>query len=185
MKALKIVAMVACVLMLASCGTQPPKHVPQAAMSPPKKLNLRNAQDIAGATVVQRDDYNNATKYKGPDIANSPWDQLFVRALKTDSGIVTYQVCVVISYSGAWRFYNNVQDTKGDALYLADMTRNLGNCQRNDCSHNEHLEIDVTEKYLEKHMRGGLRFKVSGKAAKEEMFFIPSYYIKAFLSLPD
>lgn len=182
MKARKIIALTVSVLMLSACGTPPPKPAPQAATPPPPKLNLDDSAAVAGASIVQRDEYMKTTLYTGPNIAEKNKDQLFIRAKKSDIGGVTYQIYVKINYSGVWRFYNQAYDAKGNALYTTLLSRNLAQCQNNDCSHNEQVSIEVTRMHLEDNMQGGLRFKVRGKAG-EEAFFIPSGYIKAFLSL--
>lgn len=183
MKARKIIAVSASVLMLLACSAPPPKPVPPPQVAP-LKLDMNDAQTVAGASIVKRDEYKNATYYKGPNLASKQPDQLFISAWKTDAGSVTYQIYVIINYSGAWRFYNEAKDTKGNVMDITLMTRNLAKCTRNDCLHNEHLVIDVTQKFLEENKQNGLRFKLSGKAGGDEVLFIPSGYIKTFLTLP-
>ena len=145
---------------------------------------MNESEDVAKASTVKREEYNKATIYKGPNVASKPSDQLYIRAAKTDFGRVDYQIFAVINYRGTWRFYNWAYDADGNSLDLAVMTRNLDQCKSNDCAHNEDLVISVTKKYREGNMDSGLRFWVSAKkeGVKEE-FYIPSGYIKAFLSL--
>lgn len=185
MKAQKSIAVAATVLMLSACSAPPPKPTPIPAprVVAPPKLDLNDTQAVAGAFSVQRDQYNIATHYVGPNIAEKYPDQLFIRASKSDIGRVTYKIHVKINYSGAWRFYNTVKDSNSNILDLAVMTRQLDHCQRNDCKHSERLEVDVTQKYLEENVQSGLRFRVNAKTGEEEEFFIPPGYIKAFLSL--
>lgn len=183
MKLQKSVVVAASVLILSACGAPPPKPNPAPQVVAPPKLDLNDSEAVAGASSAQRDEYNKTTHYIGPNIAEKHPDQLFIRAWKSDIGRVTYQIYVTINYSGAWRFYNTAKDARSNTLDLAVLTRNLGPCQRNDCSHSEHLEIDVTQKYLEENMQSGLRVTVSGKAGEERVFFISPGYIKAFLSL--
>lgn len=182
MEAQKIMAVAASILMLAACSSPGPAPAPQAVTPP--GLNLNNAQDVAGASVVQRDEYGTTTIYRGPNLASKAQDQLFILARKTDAGSVTYQIYIAISYSGVWRFYNWAYDDDGKTLDLTLLSRNLAQCQNNDCMHNEHVSVDMTRRYLEEHIQSGLRFWLSGKAGKEE-FFIPPGYIKAFLPLSD
>lgn len=185
MDARKIIAVTACIFVLSACGAPPQKPTPAPQpVAPPKKLNLNDPQDVAGASSVQRDEYKKTNIYRGPNIAEKSPDQLFIRAWKADTGNVTYQIDIAISYSGVWRFYNHAYDVNGNALDLMLLTRNLSQCQSNDCSHNEHISIDVTQKHLQEYKNTGLRFWVSGKVGKEA-FFIPAGYIKAFLSLSD
>lgn len=186
MKVRNFIAVAASVLMLLACGAPPPKpaakHAPQVVAP---KLNMNDSRDVAGASSVRRDEFAKTTIYRGPNIANKQPDQLYVVATKTDFGSITFQIFAIINYSGAWRFYNNVHDAKGNDLDITLMTRHLANCTRNDCAHNEHLAIDVTKQYLEDNMQRGIRLRVNGKAGEDEIFIIPSGYIKAFLSLPD
>ncbi len=181
MEAQKIMVVAASILMLAACSSRGPAA--SQAVTPPG-LNLNNAQEVAGASVVQRDEYGTSTIYRGPNLASKAQDQLFILARKTDAGSVTYQIYIAISYSGVWRFYNWAYDDDGKTLDLTLLSRNLAPCERDDCVHNEHVSVDVTRKYLEEHLQSGLRLWLSGKAGKEA-FFIPPGYIKAFLSLPD
>jgi hypothetical protein len=170
--------------MISACGAPAPKPAPDPKPVAAPNLNLNDDQSVAERSSVQRERHSRTTIYRGPNAATKPSDQLYIRASKTDAGDVSYQIYVVIGYSGAWRFYNWAYDTNGNSLYLTVMTRNLAACNRDDCSHNEHLVIDVTRKYLEENMQSGLRIRVSGKKedAKEE-FLIPAGYIKAFLTL--
>jgi len=184
MEAQKIIALAASVLMLSACGAPAPKPTPPAPKAVAPQLNLNDAQDVAGASSVQRDDYAKTTTYRGPNLASKPQDQLFVQARKTDAGSITYQIFVKINYSGVWRFYNQAYDPEGNALYTTLLSRNLAQCQDNDCVHSERLSVDVTRNYLQEHLQSGLRFSMRGKA-DEEIFFIPSGYIKAFLSLAE
>lgn len=185
MKARKFMAVAASVLMLMACSAPPPKPapVPQVVVQP--KLNMNDSQDVAGASSVQRDEYKKITIYRGPNIANKQPDQLYIVATKTDFGGISYQIFAIINYSGAWRFYNNAHDTKGNSLDITLMTRHLDKCTRNDCAHSEDIVINVTKKYLEEYMQSGLRIRVSAKAGEDEVFIIPPGYIKAFLSLSE
>lgn len=185
MKAQKIIAFAASVLMLSACGAPPPKPAPPAPPPPAPtapKLNMNDARDVVRASSVQRDEYSKTTFYRGPNIAGKPQDQLYIRASKTDFGNIAYQIYIVANYSGVWRFYNQAHDTQGNSLYFTPISRKLNQCQNDDCAHNEFFSIDLTQKQLKEYSQGGLRFRVSGKAGKEE-FSIPAGYIEAFLSL--
>ena len=85
-------------------------------------------------------------------------------------------------YGGDWRFYNSAYDSNGNSLDTTKISQDVGSCSTSGCSHFEHLGLNVTREYLEKNQDSGIRFKVSGKAG-EEVFSIPSAYIKAFLSV--
>jgi hypothetical protein len=185
LKAQESIAVAATVLMLSACSAPPPKPMPIPAprVVAQANLDLSDTQAVADAFSVQRDEHNIATHYVGPNIAEKYPDQLFIRASKSDIGRITYKIHVKINYGGPWRFYNEVKDSKGNILELGVMTRQLDQCQRNDCKHSERLEVDVTQKYLEENLQSGLRFRVNAKTGEEEEFFIPPGYIKAFLSL--
>jgi len=171
--------------MLSACNsTAFQKDAQQTKM--PTKLDLDDPLSVAKATVVLREDYNLTTIYRGPNISSNPQDQLFIRAMKTDTGNITYQIYVIINYTGIWRFYNWAYDTYGKTMMLTNMTRDIGECKRIDCAQHEFVILDVTRNYLEENMQSGLRFWMRGKEEKaKEVFFIPSGYIIAFLSLAD
>ena len=173
------------ILMLTACGSTADKKDAQQTMSP-HNPDMDDPLFVAKATVVEREDYNLTTIYKGPNVASNPRNQLFIRAMKTDTGSITYQIYVIINYTGIWRFYNWAYDTYGNTLVLTNMTRNIGECKRIDCDQHEFVILDVTRKYLEENLQSGLRFWMIGKEQKaKETFFIPSGYIIAFLSLAD
>lgn len=183
LKVQKFIAVAASILMLSACGSAARKDALQTMPQPPK-LDLDDPLSVAKATKVQRGESNLATIYKGPNVASNPQDQLYIRALKSDAGSITYEIYVVINYTGYWRFYNLAYDAHGDILDLTVMTRDIDECKRIDCVQQELLIVDVTRKYLEENVQGGLRFWVSAKKEKtKEVLFIPSGYIMAFLSL--
>ena len=183
LKVQKIIAVAASILMLSACGSPARKDALQT-MPQSMKLDPDDPLSVAKATKVQQGDSSWATIYKGPNIAINPGDQLYIRALKSGSGSISYEIYVVINYIGYWRFYYLAYDTYGNNLGLTLMTRNIDECKRIDCVQQEILIVDVTRKYLEENMQGGLRFWVSAKKEKtREVFFIPSGYIIAFLSL--
>jgi len=154
-----------------------------ACVAPVPRLNLNDPQAIAGAISVQRDDFKKVTNYKGPNAADNFGDSVFIRAWKTDAtGSINYQIYVMDYYGGDWRFYNSAYDSNGNSLDTTKISQDVGSCSTSGCSHFEHLGLNVTREYLEKNQDSGIRFKVSGKAG-EEVFSIPSAYIKAFLSV--
>lgn len=185
LKVQKFIAVAASVLMLSACGSPAQKDALQTLPQPPK-LDLDDPVSVAKATKVQRGESNLTTIYKGPNVAGNPRDQLYIRALKSFSGSITYEIYVVINYTGYWRFYNFAHDTYGNPMDLTIMTRDINECKRIDCVQQELLVVDVTRKYLEENMQGGLRFWLSAKQEKtKEELFIPPGYIMAFLSLAE
>ena len=185
MKVQKLIAVAASILMLSACGSQDRKDALQSMPQPPK-LDLDDPLSVAKATKVQRGESNLSTIYKGPNIASNTQDQLYIRALKSDAGSITYEIYIVINYTGVWRFYNLAYDSYGKTIVLTNMTRDIEECKRTDCPQQEFIILDVTRKYLEENMQSGLRFWVSAKKEKtKELLFIPSGYILAFLSLAE
>jgi len=183
LKVQKFIAVAASILMLSACGTPAQKDALQT-MSQAQKLDPDDPLSVAKATKVQRGESNLATIYKGPNVASNPQDQLYIRALKSDAGNISYEIYVVINYTGYWRFYNLAYDTYGNILNVTVMNRDIDECKRVDCVQQELVIVDVTRKYLEENMQGGLRFWLSAKKEKtREVLFIPSGYILAFLSL--
>jgi len=185
LKVQNFIAVAASILLLSACGSPTRKDTSQT-MTPTTKLDLDDPRSVAEATIVQRGESNLTTIYKGPNVAGNPRDQLYIQALKTDAGNITYQIYIVVNYTGVWRFYNWAYDTYGKTLVLTNMTRDIEVCKRADCSQQEFVILDVTRKYLEENMQKGLRFWLSAKKEKtREEFLIPSGYIIAFMSLAE
>lgn len=154
-----------------------------ACVAPAPRLNVSDPQAVLGAISVQHDDFKKITTYKGPNVLYDIFDQVFLRAWKSDAtGIISYQIYVMDYYNDEWRFYNSAYDSNGISLNTTLISRDVFSCSRYGCSHKEHLGLNVSREYLEKNQYSGIRFKVSGKAGGE-VFFIPGGYIKAFLSV--
>lgn len=142
------------------------------------------------AISVTRDGFKKQTHYKGPDISPGgalvidKYDKVFLRAMKTDAeSEIMYQIYVVDWYQGRWRYYDSTHDSNGAELPTVSISRVVESCSGSSgCTYIEHVGILVTREYLDKNRDSGIRFKVSGKAG-EEVFFIPSAYVKAFLSV--
>lgn len=163
------VGMAFSVLLLSACVATAPK------------LNANDSQAVGSAITVQRDDFKKMTNFKGPNASPDILQKLFLRAWKTDAtGTISYQIYVMDYYRGDWRFYNEAYDSNGTSLDTTIISRNVDSCSRYGCWHEEHLGLNVTRDYLESHQASGIRFKVSGKAG-ENVFYIPSGYIKGFL----
>jgi hypothetical protein len=144
------------------------------------RLNPSDSQAVASAINIQHDNFKKTTNYTGPNAASDLLDAVFIRAWKTDGAKMSYQIYVKDYYNGEWRFYNSAYDSDGNSLNTTVISRDVSSCSRYGCSHEEHIGLNVTREYLEKKRDTGINFKVSGKAG-EEIFYIPSGYIRAFL----
>jgi hypothetical protein len=124
------------------------------------------------------------TKYEGPNTATDGNDNVFLRAIKPDGAKAEYLIYVAdyYTYTNNWRFYHSAYDSNGNSLKVNVILREVKSCNSTWCSYIEHLGLDVSRDYLEKNQETGIRFKIVGKAG-EEVFFIPSGYIKAFLAV--
>jgi len=152
------------------------------------KINMDDQGSVIKNIKVEYDNFKKTTNITAPNITKKKWgqvrrDQLFLRAFKNDkTKNILYQIYVADYYEGDWRFYNSAHDSNGNRLNLTKIDRKTISCTVDVCSHKEHIALNVTIKYLEANSNSGISFKVSGKAG-EEVFFIPSAYIKAFLSV--
>lgn len=142
-------------------------------------VNPNDAKAVTRSITAKRDDFRKRTYYTGP-IASSYPDALLIRAEKTDTGRISYQIYVESAYYGDWRLYNSVYDSNGTNLNMTVISREVRACSSSNCSLKESFSIDVTQKYLEDNQFDGIRFKAIGKKG-EQIFFIPSEYIRAFL----
>ncbi|MFH1235829.1 MAG: hypothetical protein V1685_02735 [Parcubacteria group bacterium] len=169
MNAQKILAVVTTLLILSSCGGS--------------RVNPSDPQSVMGGISVEHDDFKKVTNYTGPNIGEKP-DRLFIRAWKSDAtGIIDYQIYVMDSYFYGWRFYDSAYDSNGNRLNTTLISRDFYYDFAKIGIYEETLGLDVTKEYLEKNQESGIRFQISGKAGKKEVFSIPPTYIKAFLSV--
>ncbi|MDO8723949.1 MAG: hypothetical protein Q7J31_17230 [Syntrophales bacterium] len=169
MNALKMFAVVTSLLILSSCGAG--------------RVNPNDAQAVKGGISVEHDDFKKITSYTGPNVGEKP-DRLFIRAWKSDAtGSIDYQIYVMDSYFYAWRFYDSAYDSNGNSLKTTLISRKFYHDFAKVGIYEEDLGLEVTREYLEKNQESGIRFQISGKAGKKEVFSIPPAYIKAFLSV--
>ncbi|MEX5452132.1 hypothetical protein [Stutzerimonas stutzeri] len=146
-----------------------------AKVEPPKV-------DLRPTIKVNYDEFKKLTEYEGSNVATGG-DVVFLRAWKPDKSPMVMQIYVMDYYSDEWRFYHSAWDSDGVKLDTTQISRDVGSCSRySGCSHYEHLGLNVTRDYLEKHRQTGVRFKLSGKAG-EEVFSIPAAHIDAFLEV--
>lgn len=167
-------------------------------------LNVNDPEAVTAAISVRRDEFEKLTEYIGPNavpysLAQWFWpDKVLIRAWKGDAlealkvalkddpdakdlKSTIYQIYVEDSFVGDWRFYNSAYDANGNRLNTTLISRDVG-CRGSSCQYVEQLGLEITREYLEKNKETGIRFKISGKFG-ENIFFIPSGYIKAFLSV--
>jgi hypothetical protein len=154
---------------------------PKEETASPKAPDTRQA-DLRATIEVKYDEFKKVTNYTGANVASDP-DRVFLRAWKPDGSSATFQIYVMDFYSGQWRFYNSVLDSNGTKLDLTLISRDIGSCSRQaECTRYEHVGINITRAYLEKHRQSGIRFKLSGLAG-EEVFSVPAAHINAFLEV--
>jgi len=149
--------------------------------------NLITAVESSSFEVIQKkistqyDTFKKITYYTGPSVTE---DMLVIRAWKADGELeAAYQIYVIDLYlSDKWRFYNSAYDDQGNSLDFMQISRETNNCGRYACSYIEQFGLNVTRQYLESRKSNDISFKVSGKSG-EKVFWIPSAYIKAILSV--
>lgn len=147
-------------------------------------INVSDSQAVTRAISIERDDFKKIINFQGPNASGTSDINLLIRAWKADAtGKITYQIYVMDKYhSSGWRFYSTADDSNGNNLDTTVISRKVVGCYSTGCTYNEHLALNIEQEYLEKNQETGIRFKLSGKAG-DKVFFIPSGYIKAFLSV--
>lgn len=169
MKSIKIFTMIICLIILSSC---------RGGM-----VNVTDSKTAIASISIEHDDFKKVTKYTGPNIASRP-DEVLIRAWKSDkTGTIDYQIYVKESYFYGWRYYDSVYDANGNKLNTTIIDRKFWIDFAKVQIYEEYLGIEVTREYLEKNQDSGITFQISGKSDKKEVFFIPSAYIKSFLSV--
>lgn len=171
MKSLALLIMAGMSLILSACALNSPK------------LDVNNPQDVIKQIKIEHDNFKKLTNFTGPNAAKNTFllqDELFIRAWKEDiTGAILFQIYIADYYKGDWRFYDHAFDSDGNSLTVQRIHREVIGCQ-NGCTLREHIGINVARKYLELNIEKGIQFKISGKGG-EEVFFIPSGYIKGIL----
>lgn len=145
------------------------------------RVDFSDPQSIRSEIKVERDDFKKLTNFQGPNASGNILDNVLLRAWKFDrTGTTSYQIYVADYYTREWRFYDSAYDSRGTRLDATLISRDVSSCSRYGCGFQEHIGINVSRQYLEENKATGIRFKISGKAG-EEIFYIPSAYVKAFL----
>ena len=148
-----------------------------------KQIDWNNSLEITNLVIVEYDEFKKVTRYVGPHYPGYILgSNVFLRAWKYDSySTITYQIYASSYYRGDWRFYDQAYDSDGNQLDTTVIDRYVISCYQSPCSHSEHIGINISRDYLEKHRNGQIRFKIEGRAG-EDIFTIPSSYISAFLN---
>lgn len=141
-------------------------------------------QYTAERVLVQNDEFKKVVNFTGPNCAADPSDSVFLRAWKNRDGEITYQVYVRHMYTGSWRFYDSAWDSNGSRLDVTVISRDVRSCAGGTCSHDEHIGINVSQRYLDHAAMApaGMVFKIDGKGG-EHIFNVPPAYIEGFLSV--
>ena len=122
------------------------------------------------------------TWYNGADIFDQAYDTVFLRAWKNDGAPSRYQIYVADYYGGEWRFYESAYDSNGTRIDTTLIDRKVISCgSYTGCTYAEHMGLNVTRDYLERHAATGMTFQISGRAGKE-IFYIPDFHIQGFLA---
>lgn len=157
------------------------------------RINAHDPVQVGRNILVEHDDFKKITTYTGPNCAaDQPTDALFIRAFKTSSETVAFQVYVSDIYTHehlrggpGWRFYSAAHDRDGNTLPMDLISRHVNWCGRYVCEYLEVVGVRVTRSYLEDRANQGLSMKISGTGG-EEIVSIPAAYIQAFLKrVPD
>lgn len=151
-------------------------------------IDWNNQQQFARAegTKVEHDNLKNITMFSGPYYKVSYDNFIYLRAWKNDiSSETTYQIYVRAGYYGDWRNYNSAYDSNGNQMDFQYISKDVDVCSgtSSQCNHVEHVGINVTRSYLEKHIKSGLSFKVSGTTPGEQIYMLPGGYIDSFLRM--
>ena len=83
-------------------------------------------------------------------------------------------------YDGDWRGFDQAFDSAG-AKFHALATRHQVNCTFL-CGYEEVIEIELSRKYLEDHVKDGISMRLYGPGrATSEVFSLPGTYLEGFL----
>ncbi|HOY87248.1 MAG TPA: hypothetical protein PLP67_08355 [Methylotenera sp.] len=130
---------------------------------------------------VEYDNFKKITKFEGKIINDKP-NTIFIRAWKSDGKKeLVYQIYILSTYGGEWRYYHSAYDSKGNRLDFTSIDRDV-ECSKYGCTHYEHVGVNVTRKYLLQNKDSGVNIKIDGKAG-DTIFTIPGAYISDFLSV--
>jgi hypothetical protein len=127
------------------------------------------------------DEFKKVTDYYTPSIEKG-YGEVYLHAMKSDEGPVTYRIYVDDVYTDNWKFLVSGWDSDGNSLDVREISRGLLSCTRILCFHEEKVSIMLTKEYLEKYRSKGLRFKLTGKGG-EDVFTIPAAHVDSLLEV--
>ncbi len=148
-------------------------------LTPP--IDWNDAQSIAAQISTSRDDSKSLTTFQGPSNNEKDTGVYLIRAWKYDNDdTAIYQIYIRDHYSDDSGFYGSVYDSDGNKLNTVQISREDGSCISSSCWFYTPLGINVDRDYLEKYKDSGFSVKLKDKTG-ENLFTVPSTYIKAFL----
>lgn len=140
------------------------------------------AQKSFDQVSVDYDSFRKVTSYVGPQYDVSQNTAAIIRAWKQDGEKSRrYQVYVLSTYTGDWRFYNQAYDSDGRKLEIIHISQKPSNCSRYGCLLEEHVGLTVDEGYLRRAANSGIKVKIYGQAGNTEVA-IPGSYVAHFLA---
>lgn len=155
--------------------------------------NMANKSPDYIASKVERQDseFDSSVTYLGPVHSTSQQRGLFsdsqyvrLRAFENkETGKMQYQIYVVVSYVGNWRYYESASFVGGDTVKAAGVNRKVNFCQASGmCSHNEDIIINITPQQLVQAQGKGLKFRVNSRQGINSELSVPAGYVDGFLS---
>lgn len=138
----------------------------------------------ASQVSTKRDPYTKVTTIKGGDIKAGQSTIHLRAALSEGRPDIEPKIAVYASlfYSGDhWHFYDRANTIDGNAWEAQSVRRDVLSCLSQRCRYGELVLVYVPATYLRAKIRDGIDLRISGSGG-EETFFIPPYYLSAFLS---
>lgn len=153
----------------------------QSVSNTPRAIQPARAEELQyGARIeVTYDEFKKVTAIEGSQLKDKD-ALIFLRAWKSDTESTKFQLYVVDSYGGKWRFYADAWDSDGKKMPVTLINREVENCSRYGCVYTEHVGIEVKRDYLQTRLTSGIRLKISGNGG-EVVISVPASYIAAFL----
>ena len=149
------------------------------SLNPP--IDWNDTQSIAAQISSTRDESRYLNTYEGPAYDVKDIGGYLIRAWKYDKDdTATYQIYIKDHYSDDSGFYGSAYDSDGNKLNTVKISREDNTCITGSCWFYSPLGINVEQDYLEKYKDSGVSVQLFDKTG-ENIFSIPSAYIKAFL----
>lgn len=152
------------------------------------RVDPNDVLKVDEAVEIERDAFKKVVYFQGPvvtneaeDASNSPEvEDISLRATQEQNKPARFFLTITDYYDGDWRGFDQAFDSAG-AKFHALATRHKVQCTFL-CGYEEVLEVELTRKYLDDHIKNGITMRLYGPSGfASAVFTLPGPYVEGFL----